>query len=110
MNANEIRQGLTDILDDASNCSMIGSATRYIESAISLLYAQRWIPVGERMPDSRVNLLMHVLGSDGDWNICEGWYWGDRPDDWAYADARSIPEGCVTHWRPLPPPPEKGEG
>jgi len=102
MNTDEIRKGLVEILDDASNCAMIGSATRYIEAAIVALAAQRWIPVGERMPEDGVPVL--TFTNTGDigpvaWVNDRGrWKW--HVDD----------ELIVTHWRPLPDGPQAGRG
>ena len=62
--------------------------------------ANRWIPVGERMPDNHVVVLaLGVLMQrdlayyDVDY---EKWYWNEH----------FTTHATVTHWRPLPEPPE----
>lgn len=59
--------------------------------------AQRWIPVNERLPEEKQNVL--VLGSDGyvfNWRYSSDWRYSGlepQPFDW-------------THWRPFEPPQE----
>ena len=62
--------------------------------------AARWIPVGERLPQSWDD----VLVSDGK-TVCLG-YWNFR--EWDATFGRLPFE--VVYWRPLPEPPEGGEG
>lgn len=68
------------------------------------LKRQRWIPVNERLPKNFMNVLIwdkidgdtftgHYSKYDG-WTI-DGWEDADEPFE-------------ITHWMPLPEPPEKG--
>ena len=62
--------------------------------------AARWIPVGEKLPDTVDPVLMwYFYGisrvgtyGDGEWRNSENYY--IAPDE-------------ITHWRPLPEPPEE---
>ena len=81
---------------------------RYLTRACVAENRARWVPVGERLPD---------FGDDGANTVdvwadgkripdCfrsgydDGWGWYQR-DDWCELDGMD-----VTHWRPLPAPPE----
>ena len=59
-----------------------------------------WIPGDERLPDDDHDVLALVGGTEHmvAWYYRDGWYWGR---------AERLPN--VTHWRPLPPPPEQEE-
>lgn len=81
---------------------------RLAKENAELREAQRWIPVSERLPENGVTVLVCYLGyydgkpnSDNVAYMKRGvWLW--------YADDEEM---CVqvTHWRPLPELPQKGE-
>ena len=68
------------------------------EEYMALRDAGRWIPVGKRLPEEDVDVLvmtkygMHVasLDEDGLWNASHG-------DSWEFPNP--------SHWQPLPEPP-----
>ena len=65
---------------------------------------QSWIPVTERLPEEKVNCIVHYkhayCDTDGYWAIGFCYYDGEKFNfDPAYK---------VTHWMPIPHPP-KGE-
>ena len=65
---------------------------------------QEWIPVEERLPEEKVNCIVHYkhayCDNDDYWAIGICFYDGEKfKMDWSYK---------VTHWMPLPKPP-KGE-
>ena len=65
---------------------------------------ERWIPVTERLPEEKVNCIVHYkhayCDTDGYWAIGFCYYDGEKFNfDPAYK---------VTHWMPIPHPP-KGE-
>ena len=73
----------------------------------------RWIPVAERLPDEYQGVLCIVDGQPaenitlkgayqiGEWDGCGGWIIEEWPE---WEDAK------VSWWRPLPGPPERGDG
>jgi hypothetical protein len=63
--------------------------------------AERWIPVGERLPEDAGEYL--ILLDDGDVWVGTMGYIG-RKLKWMLLDADK-----VTHWRPLPAGPEEGD-
>ena len=60
----------------------------------------KWIECSERMPEE----LDDVLVTDGD-NIEIKWWDGDDWDSWVERNS-NICSDDVTHWMPLPEPPE----
>jgi len=70
--------------------SLIATAIR-----VAAVNAQRWIPVTERLPEDEVAVLIYP-GSHKAWRG-EG--------DWWMRNFRVVQN--VTHWQPLPPPPEE---
>lgn len=70
-----------------------------IEEAIQLLERTRWIPVSERLPVNS-NLIMFYTKYDG---MRMGRFNGD---DWNTVCNVKFSKMAVTHWMPLPKPPE----
>ena len=72
--------------------------------------AQRWVPVGERLPENDDWVLARVLYSDvpDDFSTLFAWhsYSGRWHVNTGKEDTVNMP---VTHWQPLPAAPEKGE-
>ena len=72
---------------------------QFYKDAIEALERTRWIPVSERLPtekDANINGLVHVWLKDGN---CD---YEDWQDVTRYAERFQR----VTHWMPLPKPPE----
>ena len=70
----------------------------------SIEIVKEWIPVEERLPEEKVNCIVHYkhayCDNDDYWAIGICFYNGEKFQmDWSYK---------VTHWMPLPKPP-KGE-
>lgn len=71
------------------------------QMAIEALERGRWIPIEERLPD-RSNLVV-ALTSGGDTLIARHDQYG-----WLIYGGRVVESGRpITHWMPLPDPPEK---
>ena len=72
--------------------------------AISALEKTKWISVNERLPEEKVNCIVHYkhayCDNDGYWAIGMCFYDGEK--------FQLNPAYKVTHWMPLPEPP-KGE-
>lgn len=70
---------------------------------------QRWIPVSERLPEPKLNVLVYGVAGDGEQipsvhsgytrGIDEGWF--------TWEDSKLISN--VTHWLPLPKAPEEND-
>ncbi|EKD8319566.1 DUF551 domain-containing protein [Salmonella enterica subsp. enterica serovar Schwarzengrund] len=65
-----------------------------------------WISCSERMPDSKIGVLVaREFGRKGDWRMKWGTYVPGHPDaqdGWIIPGASWLP----THWMPLPEPPQ----
>lgn len=88
------------------NCSLQGC--RILQEAVAAIQRQprmRWIPVTERLPQNYISVLVYIptaeplpmvheacIGDDGEWYSSV--FYGIENED-------------VTHWMPLPEPPEE---
>lgn len=68
--------------------------------------AERWIPVTERLPEAKVDVLAVMHYKDGRTAVNQGWY-SALNEQW-YIGVAGI-HAPVTHWMPLPDAPEEGE-
>ena len=67
----------------------------------------RWIPVSEKLPEDEENVLVNITEVDGSPVIDFGYY---TPGNNAFEGWQTnyfMAFGKVTHWRPLPEPPEQ---
>ena len=109
----DVREKLIDILktkyDHFCDQCGINKDSKYTENLVSYLIAngvtvQEWISVDERLPEEKVNCIVHYkyayCDNDDYWAIGICFYDGEKFQmDWSYK---------VTHWQYLPQPP-KGE-
>lgn len=67
-----------------------------------------WISVEERLPDSQADVLVVAFWHEN-WQTMIGWH-SDTGKKWRVITPHGEMEpGGVTHWMPLPAPPEKEE-
>lgn len=82
-------------LTDCDFCQTLISANAEVER---LREAQRWVPMGERLPTEkdadRLGFIIAHSDSMGQSTVCV-WY-------------QVLDDGVTSHWMPLPSPPEKG--
>lgn len=74
--------------------------------AISALERDRWIPVTEKLPEPKTE----VMAAFDDGAVCSLWqnWQNDTLDPFTYTvDDFFGPTHDVTHWRPLPEPPKE---
>lgn len=114
--ANE-REALITLSDDlAAAADLIEKLTdrcaRYAEEIAVAQERQRWIPVTERLPEEGVPVLINYIGTDGEvyadgvavWTECGCFWW-----EGSLADCEEDVAVPITHWMPLPAPPEEVE-
>lgn len=94
----------------------IDLAVRLVENAPAVEPAQQWIPVTDRLPEENGNYIVTACdegspAGEGIWYstvvvVAEyysgSWTWYDGCCEYSL-------EGIVTHWMPLPKPPEENE-
>ena len=96
-----IRKGLRARGDDRLDYSFEDVADHLISNGVTV---QEWISVKERLPQEKVNCIVHYkhayCDNDDYWAIGMCFYDGDK--------FQLNPAYKVTHWMPIPQPP-KGE-
>ena len=100
----DVREKLAEILENKDNEPM----QSYLDEADYLVShgvtVQEWISVKERLPQEKVNCIVHYkhayCDNDDYWAIGMCFYDGEK--------FRVDPAYKVTHWMPMPQPP-KGE-
>ena len=103
----DVREKLIDLIVDAKRTDPeTGSFTEYLADYLisNGLTVQEWISVNDRLPEEKVNCIVHYkhayCDNDDYWAIGICFYDGEKFQmDWSYK---------VTHWQYLPQPP-KGE-
>ena len=71
--------------------------------------AARWIPVEEKLPPPETEVLC-AFDSGDRCSLWQNWAQAPHAEPFLYGEDATF-QVCrrVTHWLPLPPPPEKGE-
>lgn len=104
-----------NIGDLATDCA--NEIERLQAEIAALREANRWISVAERLPEESGRYLVQVnriasecLGGNSNFMRIKmftngEWAYGTHSPAWVNGELKD----CVTHWRPLPTVPEKGE-
>ena len=69
------------------------------------LLERRWIPVEERLPEDRSNVLVVAYWHER-WGVYMGWCAPERAEWIVHVGIGDRDDVAVTHWMPLPEPPE----
>ena len=102
---NLIENGVT-VQEDCKDCAEAtqNCIAELQEKIAELRYVQEWVSVKERLPQEKVNCIVHYkhayCDNDDYWAIGMCFYDGEK--------FRADPAYKVTHWMPMPQPP-KGE-
>ena len=78
---------------------------RYAEEIMALRERQRWIPVAERLPEDRSNVLVVAYWHER-WGVYMGWCAPERAEWCVHIGIGDRSDVAVTHWMPLPDAPE----
>lgn len=110
---NDTREKLVDLIERAKR-SMWGKNGLLCELARNLFMAdyllangvtvQKWIPVTERLPDAYVSVLVQMPGEEPFPTVTAGFISNDGI--W-FGGLYHREPGEVTHWMPMPEPPEE---
>ena len=89
---------LTDA--EACNARLVEQVEDLTAELVALRERTRWIPVSERLPDHKQSVLA-VANRE-----VTNTYYDVNFRKWSKSKYYWFPEGEVTHWMPLPEPPE----
>jgi hypothetical protein len=84
----------------------VEAAGKFMGPLLAEVNQERWIPVGERLPEETSWVLVY---QDGAVN-CMAYEPGKGFADWVQSPAFNIVPELITHWQPLPEPPTKEGG
>ena len=117
IDGNELVDTLKQIVSDYTSHGMYPSAfpieyaIEIVEKMPTLTPPNEWVSVEERLPVEAKKVLC-FLGLSSGMMVETGYYMGD--DGWYYTGIEAPHHGIVTHWMPLPEPPDRrpleGEG
>lgn len=88
------------------NCSTSGCAI--IREAIKALRDAPWISVKDRLPKDRGNVLVVAFWHER-WDVYMGWCAPKRSEWSVHIGIGDRSDVAVSHWMPLPEPPEEGQ-
>lgn len=84
---------------------LVDRCARYAEEIAVLRGRQRWIPVTERLPEDRSNVLVVAYWHER-WGVYMGWCAPERVEWCVHIGIGDRDDVAVTHWMPLPAAPE----
>lgn len=79
---------------------------RYAEEIAVLQARQKWIPVTERLPEDRSNVLVVAYWHER-WGVYMGWCAPERAEWSVHIGIGDRDDVAVTYWMPLPEVPEE---
>lgn len=92
--------GLCDTAADRLD-ELVDRCARYAEEIAVLRERQRWIPVTERLPEDRSNVLVVAYWHER-WGVYMGWCAPERAEWCVHIGIGDRDDVAVTHWMPLP--------
>lgn len=98
---------LDRMMEDAADRleELVDRCARYAEEIAVLRGRQRWIPVTERLPEDRSNVLVVAYWHER-WGVYMGWCAPERVEWCVHIGIGDRDDVAVTHWMPLPAAPE----
>ena len=81
---------------------------RYAEEIAVARERQRWIPVTERLPEDRSDVLVDAYWYER-WGVYMGWCAPERAEWSVHAGIGDRSDVSVAYWMPLPEPPKEAE-
>lgn len=108
--ANERETPITlsdDLVEAADRIANQNTHIAALQQKIEKLRRQvpRWIPVEERLPEDRSNVLVVAYWHER-WGAYMGWCAPERAEWSVHVGIGDRDDVAVTHWMPLPEPPE----
>ena len=101
---------LDRIIEDAADRldELVDRCARYAEEIAVLRERQRWIPVTERLPEDRSNVLVVAYWHER-WGVYMGWCAPERAKWSVHVGIGDRDDVAVTYWMPLPEPPKEDD-
>lgn len=81
---------------------------RYAEEIAVLQERQKWIPVTERLPEDRSDVLVVAYWHER-WGVYMGWCAPERAEWSVHIGIGDRDDVAVTYWMPLPEPPKEDD-
>ena len=99
------KQELIERVQETIDAGDAGPVVNFLLDDVIAALSDQWISVDERLPESHMDCLVFILAAFPFCSVAKFWR---GPDKWLSSDARVTQwQMDVTHWMPLPAPPEK---
>ena len=98
IDAGSLKDNLTDIYGDINNLIYLYDVLDLIDAQPTLTPPNEWVAVEERLPEEKQRVIVRCerVGTSVGWILWGNWMADIGPD-----------AGKVTHWMPLPAPPDR---
>ena len=93
---------------DIAQCEKCAEEHRQLAEWLKELKQYQWIPVSERLPDLKIEVIYSFYGTVSTGYMTDRDYKGEKTES-HWEDLESGVTIEPTHWMPLPPPYEGGE-